>query len=73
MALVIRRVDDASLPGSCTNEIDPFLNSYDFSQDRIQRMLECTVHFVPLRRSEFFEVAVNGGLCLAGTLPAAAL
>ena len=59
VALVVRRVDDASRARGGLHDIDVLAEPFDLAQDRIERMLERAVNRIPLCRPELFEVRVD--------------
>jgi len=56
---VIGGVHDAVLARRVERVVRVLGDLLDFSEDRIERMLERTVHVVPLRRPQLFEIAVD--------------
>ena len=59
MALVVRDVHDPPAPGGLDGVFDMFGDAANLSQDGIERMLECAVEAVPLRRTQLLEVLLD--------------
>ena len=56
VALVVRRVDDASRASGVLDDLKVFDAPFDFPENRIQRMLERAVERIALRCPELFEI-----------------
>ncbi len=65
MALVVRRIHDAVAARRVQHVVEVFGLPLDFSENRVQRMLQRPVERISLRRPQLVEIAVNA---LAGAI-----